>query len=450
MRDFLSRWAYRAITLIFVVIAAYVLWKIYERNESSLPVDVRLPALFHWDAYKPLIVGWACVLAFLAFGSVLWLRRIGRRASVQPPDDSDSEAAQGLAYGPIPAPPGAERGDEVYLLIGPSSRAVERFLGAAGLRSRSRSLLMTEPIRGVLLNLGDLAEPSEEGTDAVPIAIEDVGRAIRANSFEAPKLRGIFVVVPVDDLDGPGWNEAAGRVESDLRAVRQSTELSVPAYLIVTGMEHTTGFLEFAELRGRQAEFGVTLPPGRTPQDNEPERSLARYGVHIRRRAMRFVRKRFPDRQACARIYQVAIQFQALRPALTSFCAVAFPCGDPDQAYLRGVHLTATGTAPDEQAYALFALSQSMRRDRSEVSWSAGALEKDRDDRRRAWRVAVGGGVAALSVWLYIVRGLQPPRVASWSTFGLIVLTWVVSLVLMKRAWPSASRTGRGLNPPAE
>jgi hypothetical protein len=262
-----------------------------------------------------------------------------------------------------------------------------------------------------------------------------IAQAIVARHPGAPRLRGLFVVLPIDLLAEPGRSSWADPIRDDLDAIRAAADLDLPAYLVVTGMERTPGFLELAAMRGPQAEWGVALPRARDA--DEPERSLAEFSGRIRRRTLRALRKWFPDRRLNARLYGAGARSQSLRPALMAACEAVFPADADEPTYLRGIFLAATGAAPEEWAYAGYPLRLQVRGDEGEAAWSDRAIRADRAERRRAWRLALTGALAASAAWAYILFGLGSLGLVGRGIAAGLATSWALALTAMAWRWPA-------------
>lgn len=416
MRETLGRWLYRIVSCALILIAVYVISSIgavlYERHGPDIRLDERLPALFHRGGNSWIYAGWVIGLGIGAAIGVSTLLRVLRRARAV------DHAATGSAD------PLASTEGPIYLMLGPSVSAIDRLFAAAGLTLRGDFIANGEPAPCVYLKAN--------ADSATTLA-----RAMTARDRGLPRLRGLFVVVPLDELIEAPPARWATTVRGDLESIRNATDLDLPVYLIVTGLERDQGFLELAATRGPQAEWGITLP--REPLDDEPERSLTDFSERIRRRTLRALRKGFPDRQLNCRLFGTVAQFQGLRPALLTACDAAFPRDVEEPIYLRGVFLAATGATPEEWAYARSPLRLQVIRDLGQATWSARAILADLEERCRAWRLAALGALAAAAVWAYILLGLGSLGVVGWWIAGVLAAIWMLALSAMAWRWPAAA-----------
>ena len=441
MRDFLARWMYRIVAFGFFCVFLFLAYLLFKRYGPDIRLDERLPAAFHLGT--PWVLwGWVLLLGGLATLCIRRARRLARQS--RGGEDTGADEFGPGRFGPLLIPTKFEAVDPIFLALGPSREGCDRLFSAAGFMTGDRAVLMDQPWRALLLNLAGDDDSERDGGRS---AVAEVCWAIRRADPEAPRLRGVFVVMPVDQLGRPGVATEAERISADLGAIRRELELDVPIYVIVVGLERIPGFVRLAALRGggrpQQAEWGITFGRVDGAEDGEVERRLAEYDERIRRRCLGYLLKQFPDSRANAELIIASLQAAELRPAIVAFCTRAIPRSPTNPMFLRGISLTATGLDPDERAYTLSALRFQGYRDRSLTNWSERALAADQRLRGRARRLAAFGGGAAALVWAYIILGLRSLDAAGYA-LAILVAGWAVAITLLARRLPAATRPNGG------
>ena len=159
-------------------------------------------------------------------------------------------------------------------------------------------VLTTQPQRAVWINAAaySLLSSPDVGAGSAP-GLESLCRGLMARDPEFPWLRGIFVVLPFDEMARIDPSQTARRIHADLQTIRRGMRLDVPTHLLISRMEKASGFIEFAKLRGpheqRQGRWGISLPR-RGADDGDPAwRGLVNFRFRVRRWTFDLLRATF-------------------------------------------------------------------------------------------------------------------------------------------------------------
>ena len=301
MRDFFWRMSRWLVALAFTAVIIFLIYRFFPWQAFRFDqLDPRLPEAFHFNDSPWIFWGWVVVL--LAAATWMAVRLYTRfradraalridapaAANVHGWDDDRDRADTAIVF-----PPGTEPNDPVYLFLSTSERPVAELFLAAGIVSNDNVVLTTQPQRALLINAASSALlcRGTDGAGAAP-GLETVCRNLVVRDPEFPWLRGVFIVLPFDELGRLDPAQVARRVHADLQTIRRALQLDIPAYLVVSRMEQVPGFIEFARLRGpheaRQGRWGVSLP--RRGDDGDLAwRSLVDFRFRVRRRTIDLV-----------------------------------------------------------------------------------------------------------------------------------------------------------------
>jgi hypothetical protein len=447
--DFFYRMTRWLIGLAFAAAVIFVVWKFFPWSAFQFDqLDPRLPEAFHYHDSPWIFWGWVVVLLLMAALTVPRLVAILR----QHRSSFDSEASRNdeprgwgePAAGPLSFPPGTEETDPIYGFLSTSEGAVKDLFRAAGVVTSGQVILTTQPERAVLINAASssLLGRSSEALDSSP-DLERLCQDLLSRDPEFPLLRGVFVVIPCDELRRADPSVMARKIHADLQTMRRVLQLDVPTHLVVTRMEQIPGFVEFAKLRGpheaRQGRWGISLSRPRGVEEDEAWRKLVDFRFRVRRWTLDLLIKDTLDSDRNARLQGLDRVLASLIGPLTTLIAAAFPDGEKERPFLRAIDLAATGAKTEEQAYLLSSVYLPIIADGAVTRWTPEALDEDRTHRRRALRIAAVAGALALLVWLYIQFGLGSLDWWGWLIFTALAAGWIGSLVVMCRRWPDAS-----------
>ncbi|WP_315760679.1 type VI secretion system membrane subunit TssM [Sphingomonas sp. Y38-1Y] len=159
-------------------------------------------------------------------------------------------------------------------------------------------------------------------------------------------INGVMVAIGVDEL----IRSDCARIDAHARAVRrrlvelrQSLEVAVPVYVVLTKADLLAGFTEYfgdLDVEGRRAVLGATLPAGAGKPSGE---ALARaFDTMAQAATDRQAKRLFEEVDAARRglILGFPSQLQSLRSRLMRFLDGAFVSGDEAAGNLRGFYLT--------------------------------------------------------------------------------------------------------------
>ena len=241
-------------------------------------------------------------------------------------------------------------------------------------------------------------------------------RNLIAHDPEFPWLRGVFIVLPFDELQGRTDPAVPGRAASscrDLQAIQAGPcSYDVPTYLVVSRMEHVRGFIEFARLRGpheaRQGRWGVALPR-RGDDGDSAWRSLLDFRFRVRRRTVDLLVRDLLDHDRNARLQGLDRMLSSLIGPLSTLIAGSFPAAEKECPFLRAIDLVATGSKANDQAYLLSSVYLPIFEDQAATRWTQASCANRRPIATPAGAAhrRVGALItSALAVWLYIQFGL--------------------------------------------
>jgi len=436
--------------LAFTAVVVFVIYRFFPWQAFRFDqLDPRLPEAFHYNDSPWIFWGWVVVLLSLAALAVIRLRAaLGRgRAALGSARLSEPQAgaweSDGTQTGEIVFPPGTEPTDPIYLFLSTSDAPVTELFRATGVVSGGNVMLTTQPQRALLINAAS-ASMLSRGEDAPGSApgLESLGLNLLARDPEYPWLRGVYVVLPCDELERADPSTWARRLHADLHTIRRVMQLEVPTYLVVSGMEKVPGFIEFAKLRGtheqRQGRWGISLPRCGDDAGDSAWRSMVEFRFRVRRWTIDLLARDLLNSDRNARLQGLDRTLGTLWARLATLTAGAFPAAENERPYLRAIDLVATGSKPEEQAYLLSSIFLPVFQDEAATRWTSGALADDRAYRRRAAAIATGAGALAACVWLYIQLVLGSLGILGWIILGGLSLGWVAALVVMWRRWPSS------------
>jgi hypothetical protein len=448
LRDFFYRMGRWLVGLAFAAAVIFVFWMFFPWAAFRFDqLDPRLPEAFHYHDSPWIFWGWVVLLLSMAALTAPRLRAILRRHRAIPGSEaSRHEESRGWGEpvaAPLTFPPGTEETDPAYFFLSTNERAVKDLFRAAGVVTGEDVILTTQPERAVLINAASssLLGRSSEVLASAP-DLELLCRELLGRDTEFPPLRGVFVVIPCDELRRGDPASMARRLHADLQAIRRVMRLDVPTYLVVTRMEQIPGFVEFAKLRGqheaRQGRWGITLARPRSLEEDESWRRLVDFRFRVRRWTLDLLVKDPLDSDRNARLQGLDRTLASLITSLTALIAAAFPAGEKERPFLRAIDLTATGAKPEEQAYLLSSVYLPIIADGPATRWTLEAIDEDQRHRRGALRIAATTGTFTLLAWLYIQFGLGSLDRWGWLILVALVAAWIVSLVVMCRRWPNA------------
>ena len=159
-------------------------------------------------------------------------------------------------------------------------------------------------------------------------------------------INGVLVTIGIDELlksSRANIDTHAAAVRRRLTELRQTLEVSVPVYLLLTKADLLAGFVEYfddLDVEGRRAVLGATLalPSGK------PELSsvVSAFDELVAAQSARQAKRLFEevDHHRRSLILGFPAQLAALRSRLSRYVDGAFISGDQDNCNLRGFYLT--------------------------------------------------------------------------------------------------------------
>ena len=159
-------------------------------------------------------------------------------------------------------------------------------------------------------------------------------------------INGVIVALGVDELlraDRAGIDRHAAMVRRRLAEVRQTLEVAVPVYLLLTKADLLAGFVEYYEdldVEGRRAVLGATLPVENTkPRVDD---LVAAFDKMVAAQGARQAKRLFEEADQTRRslILGFPAQLASLRNRFARFVDGAFIAGDQPTGTLRGFYLT--------------------------------------------------------------------------------------------------------------
>jgi type VI secretion system protein ImpL len=159
-------------------------------------------------------------------------------------------------------------------------------------------------------------------------------------------INGVLVTMGVDELlksSRAGIDAHAAAVRRRLAELRQTLEVSVPVYLLLTKADLLAGFVEYyddLDVEGRRAVLGATLdlPKGKMELDSVVSAFDEVVAAQSARQAKRLFEE--VDHHRRSLILGFPAQLASMRSRLARFVDGAFISGDQENCKLRGFYLT--------------------------------------------------------------------------------------------------------------
>jgi type VI secretion system protein ImpL len=159
-------------------------------------------------------------------------------------------------------------------------------------------------------------------------------------------INGVLVTIGVDELlksSRAGIDAHAGAVRRRLTELRETLEVSVPVYLLLTKADLLAGFVEYfddLDVEGRRAVLGATLalPNGKLELSSVVSAFDELVAAQSARQAKRLFEEVDHNRRSL--ILGFPSQLAAMRSRLARYVDGAFISGDQENCKLRGFYLT--------------------------------------------------------------------------------------------------------------
>ena len=416
MRETLWRITQWAIGLGVLILAfLYVQPHIPKRNVSA--VDEQLPWVFR--SSDGVFWSWVVGLGLIAGGSGTWVvRRLLAYRRVAGAG-LENEAELDAAWNEIASAWNGTADSPVYFLFAPEASQALGLLASAGLSVESVAPRDSGgPLRGYVTSEGLMVWCGDHPGSTVAYVCKRLAR-LRPGF---PPARGILAVLPEDCLDGPRALNLAAGFTAGIRAAVAGLEVCCPVFVMVTGMENQPGFLEFAKRMPPKSRdmvpLGFSLPDG-----VERERLAAGFTGFLRsydREMLKLFAAEPLEQDGNERLYALSRRLESRRERLVRILEAVSAASDGDSVDLMGCYFAATGSDPEEWAYAPGVVQGRVVGDPNSARWSFPAIRTDLARRRAAWiLLAVGGGLI-VPVWGYILFGLGSLEWAGWIGFVAI------------------------------
>ncbi|MDG3005792.1 type VI secretion protein IcmF/TssM N-terminal domain-containing protein [Paludisphaera mucosa] len=431
---------------------------------DGLDLDPRLPAEFaRW--LRP----WALVLGLIVLGlaphlvSTLLAGR-GRKAPAQ-----EGAAAGDLesALDEIDARLSQARydagGQEVFLLL-----AREETLAADMVRASGMNLFAAAPAAaeapvhayasadGLFLSCSGAA--SWGGSDGSGTSrLERLCGWIAGLNPEKPPIRGVAVLIPLDEATSPEALKTVGPLRNDLQVIQAGLKVRCPVIAVFCLRDGRSGFGEFAArmpaaLRNNRCGFST---PASRPFDHAVAEKGFRWFVRwLQSWSLSLMAGDYPAREGNAKLVELNAAMRRDLPALGTFVEAAFSThARAEPVLVRGCYVALCGAEPADQAFVAGLLKgpkSKMAADAKLATWAREAGRVDRSYRRAALTLAAASVALATLVWLLAIaprlQAVSPGASSglgwlAWAGLGVLAATWIGVLLSpkLRRSRPPAT-----------
>ncbi|WP_165244026.1 type VI secretion protein IcmF/TssM N-terminal domain-containing protein [Paludisphaera soli] len=458
-------WTRHPVRWILVLLAIGWVFLVVTYDLGTLDLDPRLPTVFaHWLRPWILFLG----LAVLGLGPHLTAMLLGRggRDEGEEADptfaDLDSaldEIAVRLSQASYDA--GAQ---DVFLLLARDETLAADLVGASGMSLFAQAPASPEaPVHafasseGLFLSCSGAASwAGGEGDGAARLG--RLCRWIAALNPETPPLRGIAVLIPLEDATGPEALKTIGPLRNDLQAIQSGLKVRCPVIAVFCLRDGRSGFGEFAarmpaSLRNSRCGFST---PGSRPFDHAvAEKGLRWFVKWLQSWSLSLMAEGYLEKDGNGRLVELNAEMRRDLPALRTLVETAFSThARAESLMVRGCYFALCGAEPADQAFVSGLVRGPKSKLVADARLTTWAREAGRVDRGYA-KAAMGLGLAAVAlatpIWLLAIAprlDAVSPGASSglgwlaWVGLGVLAATWIVVLLapgLRRRGRPTAS-----------
>jgi hypothetical protein len=329
----------------------------------------------------------------------------------------------------------------VLILLAPDEAAAASLVRAAGLQVFAEGPEGPAPIHAwatsesLILGAAGISHLGAVSS-GTPEALAALCRKLRALNPDAPGVRGVVVVFPMDWAQQADAPRLAAAVRDDLRTLRDRLGLRCPVYALFTGMEALPGFPTFVarlaaqvspQMVDQRVGFGVPRA-----QDFSPEivnRGLPWMSGWLHSWVLNLLAGDPMDHAGNARLVGLEHDFLRLRRRLAALLESAFATHRDDEPIpFRGAYFVATGATADQRAFVAGLLRGPRSRiiaDHVATHWAEEAERDDRRYNRAAWIVLIVGGLLGLAGWAFVIQRVP---LLGWAGLLALAAAWVVVL----------------------
>gem|GEM_PF-1215487 len=434
------RWA-----LGLLAIAWTILTLLYDFG--SLDLDPNLPSEFaDWLRPWALVLGLAVLGLGYRVGAALMGARRGEGAVAATPELADMESALREIDDRLSQARFEAGTQDAFLLMARDEALAADFVRASGMSLFVAAPASSEaPVHAYASSDGlfvSCAGASSWGVEGGSGAAR-LGRLItwiRDLNPEKPPLRGIALLVPLEEATSADGLRAVAPLRNDLQLILSGLAVRCPVILILCVRDGRSGWAEFASRMPtglRDSRCGFSTPSSRAFDASVADRGLRWFVRWLQTWALNLMVEEQPNREGNSRLVDLTASMRRDLPALRTFAETAFTThARAEPIMVRGCYVALCGPGPEERAFAA-GLARGPKcklvADAGLTTWGREAGRFDRSYRLTALGLAAAAAVLAAPVWFW---GIVPRLRASapGSSSGVGWLAWAIPATLAA-AW---------------
>lgn len=431
---------------------------------ESLELDPNLPTEFaDWLRPWTLFLG----LAGLGLGYRVGSALIGTKGSEEPAEDAPGTVELESALREVDDRLSQARFDagtqNVFLLMSRDEALAADFVRASGMSLFAAAPASSEaPVHAYASSDGlfvSCAGASSWGLADGPGAarLERLVGWIRALSPEKPPLRGIVLLVPMEDATSAEALKEVGPLRNDLQSILSGLALRCPVILVFCVRDGRSGFAEFASRMPaalRDSRCGFSTPASRPFDASVADRGLRWFLRWLQSWSLSLMVEEQPNREGNSRLVELTASMRRDLPALRTFAETVFTThARAEPIMVRGCYAVLCGPGPEDRAF-VGGLARGpkckLAADARLTTWGREAGRFEQSYRRAALALAAASAALAAPVWIWAIA----PRLRASSpglSSGLGWLAWAIPAALAA-VWAAFVLVpvlrGRGASPP--
>ena len=433
---------------------------------STLDLDPRLPNEFaRW--LRPWVL--ALGLVVLAAGPHLVWTLIGGRAKVEEPTGDDAAFADlnsaldeiGVRLSQAHYDAGAQ---DVFLLLSRDEALPADLVRAAGMNLfASAPTSLDAPVHayasadGLFLTCAGASAwgRGEEGDGSS--RLDRLCDWIAALNPETPPLRGIAVLLPIDEAASSEALKTIGPLRNDLQAVQSRLTVRCPVIAVFCLRDGRSGFGEFASRMPaslRDNRCGFSTPASRPFDHAVADRGLRWFVQWLQSWSLSLLAQDYLETEGNGRLVELNSEMRRDLPALRTLVETAFSThAKAEPLMVRGCYFALCGAGPEDRAFVAGLVRgprSKMVADAKFTTWAREAGAVDGRYRRASLALAAGAALLAAPVWYWGIaprlRSVSPGASSglgwlAWAGLAVIAAVWAVALLfpkLRRRSAPPA------------
>jgi len=446
-------WAKHPVRWVLGLLAIGWIFLVATFDLDSLDLDPRLPVEFsRW--LRPWIMGLGLVV--LGVGGHLGSLALGRRGEAdEATGDDPNAAALEAALDEIEVRLSRASYDagaqDVFLLLARDEALAADLIGASGMNLFASAPTSPEaPVHayasadGLFVSCGGASTWGGGEGDAAA-RLGRFGRWLAGLNPDTPRLRGIAVLIPLEDAAGADALKAIGPLRNDLQAIQSAARVRCPIVAVFCLRDgRGTGFAEFAArmpaaLRGSRCGFAT---PGARPFDHAvAEKGLRWFLQWLQNWSLSLMAQDHPEKDGNGRLVELNAGLRRDLPALRTLLETAFAThARAEPLMVRGCYFALCGPGPADQAF----VSGLVRGPKSKLvsdagltTWAREAGRVDRGYMKAALAVACVSAALTVPVWLLSIaprlRSVSPGASRglgwlAWAGLAGLAVAWAVGL----------------------